>query len=253
MQIGALPSYLAPAVSSLPVRPVAAVAVSPDLTRAAQAPATPSPALGDEQAASAREEADQSPEPSTQPAGKQDKAEPSPQQQRLEQLEIAELATRDREVRAHEQAHAAVGGSYAGAPSYTYTSGPDGQRYAVAGEVSIDTSAVANDPQATLSKMEIVVRAALAPAEPSGQDLRVAAQAQAQMVQARVELAELRLSEAADGQAEHAQPDEAAEPAQQGDDSETSPQPPRSSAADLDLYRRTAELPDAAPLIDLMG
>jgi hypothetical protein len=156
-------------------------------------------------------------------------------------------------VRAHEQAHAAVGGSYAGAPSYTYVRGPDGQRYAVAGEVSIDTSAVAGDPQATLSKMEIVVRAALAPAEPSAQDLRVAAQAQAQMVQARVELAELRLSEAAEGQAERAQPREAAEPAQRGDDPEASRQPPRSSAADLDLYRRTAELPDSAPLIDLRG
>jgi len=251
MQIGAGPTYLAPAVSSLPIRPVASAA-SP-LTRAALAPATPSPALGDEQAASAREEADRSSAPSTQSAGRQDKAEPSPQQQRLEQLEIAELATRDREVRAHEQAHAAVGGSYAGAPSYTYARGPDGQRYAVAGEVSIDSSAVAGDPQATLSKMEIIVRAALAPTEPSAQDLRVAAQAQAQMVQARVELAELRLSEAAEGQAGRAQPGEAAEPAQQGDDPEASRQPPRSSAADLDLYRRTAELPDSAPLIDLRG
>jgi hypothetical protein len=250
MQIGALPSYLAPAVSSLSVRPVASAA-SP-LTRAALAPATPSPALGDEQAASAREEADRFSASSTRSAGKQDEAEPSPQQQRLEQLEIAELTTRDREVRAHEQAHAAVGGSYAGAPSYTYSRGPDGQRYAVAGEVSIDTSAVAGDPQATLSKMEIVVRAALAPAEPSAQDLRVAAQAQAQMVQARVELAELRLSQAAEGQAERAQPSEVAEPAQQGDEPEASRQSPRSSAADLDLYRRTAELPES-PLIDLLG
>src|SRR3990167_1152664 len=208
MQIVALPSYLAPAVSSLPVRPVASTASA--LTRAALAPARPSPALGDEQAASAREEADRSSESSTQSAGKQDKAETSPQQQRLEQLEIAELATRDRQVRAHEQAHAAVGGSYAGAPSYTYTHGPDGQRYAVAGEVSIDTSAVANDPQATLSKMEIVVRAALAPAEPT-------------------------------------QPSGGAEPASRRDDPEASRQPSHSSAADLDLYRRTAELQDSAP------
>ena len=256
MQIGAVSSYLAPAASSLPTRPVASAAlpaVAPDLIRAAQASVTPSPAFGDEQAPVAREETDRSSESSTQSAGKQDKAETSPQQQRLEQLEIAELATRDREVRAHEQAHAAVGGSYAGAPSYTYTHGPDGQRYAVAGEVSIDTSAVANDPQATLSKMEIVVRAALAPAEPSAQDLRVAAQAQVQMVQARVELAELRPGETAAGPAERAQPSEAAEPASRGDDPEASRQPSHSSAADLDLYRRTAALPDSAPLIDLLG
>ena len=251
MQIGALPSYLAPAVSSLPVRPVASAASA--LTRAALTPARPSPAPSDARAASAREEADRSSESSTQSAGKQDKAEASPQQQRLKQLEIAELANRDREVRTHEQAHTAVGGSYAGAPSYTYTSGPDGQRYAVAGEVSIDTSAVANDPQATLSKMEIIVRAALAPAEPSAQDLHVAAQAQAQMVQARVELAELRLNDAAAGPAERVQPSEAAEPASRGDDPEASRQSSHSSAADLDLYRRTAALPDSAPLIDLLG
>jgi len=57
-----------------------------------------------------------------------------------EQLEIQELAARDREVRAHEQAHAAVGGAYAGAPSYQYETGPDGVRYAIAGQVQIDTS-----------------------------------------------------------------------------------------------------------------
>lgn len=255
MQIGATSTYLSPAPSSpaRPVAPAASAEVSPDLTRAAQAPATPSPALSDEQSASAREEADQPAEQATQSAGKRDTAEPSSQQQRLEQLEIAELASRDREVRTHEQAHAAVGGGYAGAPSFTYTRGPDGQRYAVAGEVSIDTGTVANDPRATLSKMDIVVRAALSPAEPSAQDLRVAAQAQAQMVQARVDLAELQRSDAAQGQAERVQPSEVAEPAEQGGDPEASRQPSRSSATDLDLYRRTVGLPDSAPLIDLLG
>ncbi|MEJ3808365.1 putative metalloprotease CJM1_0395 family protein, partial [Campylobacter jejuni] len=58
--------------------------------------------------------------------------------------------------------------------------------------VSIDTAAVPNDPEATLRKMEIVLRAALAPIEPSPQDLRVAALAQAQAAQARGELAEQR-------------------------------------------------------------
>ncbi|WP_372866350.1 putative metalloprotease CJM1_0395 family protein [Pseudomonas sp.] len=255
MHIGAGPTYPSPA-PSLPTRPIASSAsadVSADLTRAAQAPATPSSALSDNQRASAREEADQPAEQSTPSAGKQDKTGPSSQQERIEQLEIAELATRDREVRAHEQAHAAVGGGYAGAPSFTYTRGPDGQRYAVAGEVSIDTGAVANDPQATLSKMDIVVRAALSPAEPSAQDLRVAAQAQAQKVQARVDLAELQRSEAAVAQTERAQSSEAAGSAERGSDPAASRQPSRSSAADLDLYRRTAELPDAAPLIDLLG
>ncbi|MEL7393699.1 MAG: putative metalloprotease CJM1_0395 family protein, partial [Pseudomonadota bacterium] len=44
-----------------------------------------------------------------------------------EQAQVDELKARDREVRAHEQAHAAVGGQYAGAPSYTFQTGPDNQ------------------------------------------------------------------------------------------------------------------------------
>lgn len=113
-------------------------------------------------------------------------------QMRLEQMEIADLAARDRVVRVHEQAHAAVGGALAGSPTYSYTRGPDGRSYVTDGEVSIDTAPVAGDPQATLAKMDQVRRAALAPAEPSAQDMRVAAQAQATAAQARGELAELQ-------------------------------------------------------------
>jgi hypothetical protein len=60
-----------------------------------------------------------------------------------EQQEISELQHRDKEVRAHESAHAAVGGSTTGAPSYSFETGPDGKRYAVDGEVSVDLSTVA--------------------------------------------------------------------------------------------------------------
>lgn len=105
-----------------------------------------------------------------------------------EKRQVRELAARDREVRAHEQAHASVGGRYASAPSYTYQKGPNGQQYAVAGEVSIDVSPVANDPQATIDKARIVRRAALAPAQPSPQDRAVAAEATALEQQARAEL-----------------------------------------------------------------
>lgn len=114
---------------------------------------------------------------------------------RLEKMEIADLAARDREVRVHEQAHASVGGALAGSPTYSYTRGPDGRSYVTDGEVSIDTSPVAGNPQATLEKMDQVRRAALAPAEPSVQDMRVAAQAQATAAQARGELVNLRSEE----------------------------------------------------------
>lgn len=110
------------------------------------------------------------------------------EQQEAEQKLIEQLAARDREVRAHEQAHAAAGGQYAGSPTYTYQRGPDGISYAVGGEVSIDTSPIPNDPEATLRKAELIARAASAPAEPSGQDRVVAAQAAKMAQQARVEI-----------------------------------------------------------------
>jgi hypothetical protein len=113
------------------------------------------------------------------------------QQQALEQLEeqaLNQLKQRDREVRAHEQAHAAVGGQYAGSPTYEYERGADGNNYAVAGEVPIDISEVPNDPQATIEKMQQVKAAALAPQEPSGPDRAIAADANQKITAARAEL-----------------------------------------------------------------
>ncbi|MBH3339595.1 hypothetical protein I5L51_10800 [Pseudomonas mendocina] len=244
MQIGnSLPAFTpAPSVSS--ARPPTSD-VSPDIARADQAPVAAPQEQQADSAASEREEADR--DPAASPAGK---PKLSPEEQRQQQLEITELVQRDREVRTHEQAHAAVGGQYAGAPTYSFKRGPDGQRYAVSGEVSIDTAPVPNDPEATLRKMETVLRAALAPIEPSPQDLRVAALAQAQAAQARVELAELRSEEASDAveqrkaRAEARQADEStAEPSQQA-------LPP---APNLDLYRRLGELPAPEPRIDLVA
>jgi hypothetical protein len=101
--------------------------------------------------------------------------------------QIRQLAKRDAEVRAHEQAHAAAGGAFAGAPSYSYTRGPDGRSYAVSGEVSIDVSAVSGDPEATIQKMQQVKRAALAPRDPSDADRSIAASADAMIASARSE------------------------------------------------------------------
>lgn len=112
-----------------------------------------------------------------------------------EQEMVADLRARDAEVRRHEQAHAAVGGQYAGAPTYTYQAGPDGQRYAIGGAVSIDVSPVDGDPGATITKMEVVKAAALAPAEPSSADRQVAALADAQRAQAMADLAAVRSAE----------------------------------------------------------
>jgi hypothetical protein len=101
---------------------------------------------------------------------------------------VQQLKQRDREVRSHELAHKAIAGQYArGAPSYEYRIGPDGKRYAVGGEVSIDMSK-SNDPRETLRKAEVIRRAAMAPAHPSMQDRQIAQQASAMAAEARHEL-----------------------------------------------------------------
>lgn len=106
-----------------------------------------------------------------------------------EHKQVEELKKRDQEVRLHEQAHLAAAGAHArGGPSFTYQKGPDGKMYAVGGEVPIDLSPVANDPQATIQKAAAIQRAALAPAEPSGPDRQVAAKAAALATKARQEL-----------------------------------------------------------------
>lgn len=112
------------------------------------------------------------------------------EQLKAEQEQTQELAARDREVRAHEQAHASVAGQYAKGISYTYQRGPDGVSYAIGGEVQIDTSPIPGDPEATLRKAQQLRRAANAPAEPSSQDARVAALAAQMEQQARLELRE---------------------------------------------------------------
>jgi hypothetical protein len=105
-----------------------------------------------------------------------------------EKATVKRLTERDREVRAHENAHATVGGGYTGSPSFEFSRGPDGVQYAVGGHVEIDVSPIPNDPEATIAKMEVVRSAALAPARPSGQDRAVAASAEAAMREAQAEL-----------------------------------------------------------------
>ncbi|MGQ9652128.1 MAG: putative metalloprotease CJM1_0395 family protein, partial [Phycisphaerae bacterium] len=112
------------------------------------------------------------------------------------QEKLKKLRERDQEVRAHEQAHKAAGGQYAGSTSYSYQTGPDGRQYAVGGEVSMDLSPVPGDPQATIAKMQQIQRAALAPAQPSSQDRQVAAQAGRIEAKARAELAEKKTDQA---------------------------------------------------------
>jgi hypothetical protein len=127
-------------------------------------------------------------------AGKEAADEKS--QQNSQQSEIDQLKQRDEEVRTHEQAHVSAGGQYASSPQYQYTQGPDGQRYVIDGEVSIDISTESTAAK-TLRKMEQVRAAALAPTEPSPQDLQVANEAAKLAFEARQQLSEESLTAAA--------------------------------------------------------
>lgn len=106
-----------------------------------------------------------------------------------EQSEVEQLKARDTEVRTHEQAHQSAGGSYAGSPQYEYKTGPDGNKYITDGHVNIDIGKEST-PEKTIEKMRTVISAAHAPAQPSGQDLKVAAEAQQKMSEALQELSE---------------------------------------------------------------
>jgi hypothetical protein len=109
---------------------------------------------------------------------------------------IRQLKETDRKVRAHEAAHVAAGGQYVrGGATFQYQKGPNGKMYAVSGEVSIDASPVHGDPEATIQKMQVVRRAAMAPVDPSGQDRAVAAAASAAEAQARQEVTREKASE----------------------------------------------------------
>lgn len=117
-----------------------------------------------------------------------------------EQRQVDELKKRDREVREHEQAHLAAAGQYArGGATFEYETGPDGHRYAVGGEVDIDASKIPDDPQGTIRKSQAIYRAAMAPADPSSQDRRVASQARQMQSEAQAELAEQRREETESG------------------------------------------------------
>lgn len=114
----------------------------------------------------------------------------------LQQVQqLRELQSIDRNVKAHEAAHQAAGGGLAGAASFSYTRGPDNQMYAVAGEVPIRMQE-GRTPEETIVNARQVAAAAMAPADPSPQDYKVAANAAKMEFDARAEATKLKAQEA---------------------------------------------------------
>lgn len=118
--------------------------------------------------------------------------------------QVEDLKRRDKEVRAHEQAHlSSLGRFRTGGPTYQYETGPDGRRYAVSGNVPVDVSPEAT-PEETLEKARVIRRSAMAPVPPSLQDFRVAFEAAQMEARARQEMTTTPAGEA--GKSEEAIP-----------------------------------------------
>lgn len=86
------------------------------------------------------------------------------------------------EIYAHEMAHKMAGGTFAGAISIETNS----QGIPVSGHVPIQMPVLdKNNPQKTIDHANTVIRAAMAPSDPSSQDYKVANQARAIKFQAQ--------------------------------------------------------------------
>ncbi|NQS99025.1 MAG: hypothetical protein HQ591_11265 [candidate division Zixibacteria bacterium] len=107
-----------------------------------------------------------------------------------EERKVEKLRQRDHKVRAHEQAHlSAAAGLAVGGANYQYETGPDGNQYAVSGEVKLRIPNGVT-PEEDLRIAVQVERAALAPADPSPKDRSTAAKARHKAAQARQEIVE---------------------------------------------------------------
>ncbi len=121
------------------------------------------------------------------------KAEQNKQKEELtpqEEQELAKLKNTDAEVKRHENAHKAMAaGLQTSGPNYEYETGPDGRKYAVAGDVNISYQK-SSDPEVNLKNAQKLKAAALAPAEPSAQDRSVARKADMEIAKAKQEILE---------------------------------------------------------------
>jgi hypothetical protein len=108
---------------------------------------------------------------------------------------IEELKKIDKKVHTHEQAHLSAAGGYArGGANYDYITGPDGNRYANAGHVNLDTGKE-KTPEATIKKANVIQKAALAPADPSPADKQIAANAAKMASDAQKEITQKKMGE----------------------------------------------------------
>ncbi len=108
-----------------------------------------------------------------------------------EEKELEKMQKREDEVIKHEQAHkSAAGGLSVTRAQYEYVQGTDGKMYVKDGEVELKVKEE-DDPQKNKENAEQLKRAALAPEEPSAQDMKVAQEADKMIQKANQELHQL--------------------------------------------------------------
>jgi hypothetical protein len=105
-----------------------------------------------------------------------------------ERAEVEALRKREREVRRSESAKLQQAKSLARGPVYSYEVGPDGNVYAVDGEVIFDMKEVPGDPQRTAEKMSETRLALMAVPNPGPEERRLASEAARKEAVARAEI-----------------------------------------------------------------
>ncbi len=105
------------------------------------------------------------------------------QQEMVKLLEVIE-----RDVVMHEKAHQAQSGSAAGAVTYQYTMGPDHKYYKTGGNVEYKLP-YAGTPEAMIRAFEGLKRVATASGDASGQDVSMAAMAEAKISEIKQQIA----------------------------------------------------------------
>lgn len=113
-----------------------------------------------------------------------------------EQRELRDLERRDMEVRTRDMAFLAAAGGAAGSYSLHYETGPDGQRYVVGADISLDTSEGAT-PEQTLAKARALRAATLSAGRDSAQDAMTASKAMRMEAEARAEIERQRSADGA--------------------------------------------------------
>lgn len=102
--------------------------------------------------------------------------------------ELTALKKQDDTIKKHEQVHYSVARQYSELPTFQYQKGSDGNRYVVKGEVNFKMISSDDSPDAAIKKMQQIYLAALAPADPSTDDLTLAIQAIHSITDLRLQL-----------------------------------------------------------------